>query len=445
MSRVIARGLAECIAAVRTYGVALFSTLAMLALPAASFAQTGTVNSGDTAWMLTSSALVLFMTIPGLALFYGGLVRKKNIVSTLMQCFVICCLVAVLWVVVGYSIAFNNLGNGYFGGLNDMFLQNLKATDVTGTIPTSVFVMYQMTFAIITPALIIGSFAERMKFGGMLVFMALWSVLVYAPVAHMVWGGGILAQWGVLDFAGGSVVHLSAGVAALVACLMVGSRYGYKERRQDLFSPSNITYTMMGASMLWVGWFGFNAGSALAANAQAGMAMLNTQIAAAVAAMAWMLTEWLQKGKPTLVGISCGAVAGLVAITPAAGFVGVPGALLIGLVSGPLCLAGCTMLKEKIGYDDSLDVVGVHGIGGLVGAILTGIFASEAVGGKAGWIEGNNAQVMLQVYGALVVIAYSAVVTAAILWFTRATVGLRVSTKQEDTGLDLSIHGEKVS
>jgi Amt family ammonium transporter len=438
MRRVIAQGTGKQSTAWRWLAAAL-----TLFTPSV-FAQTPAVNSGDTAWLLTASALVLFMTIPGLALFYGGLVRKKNIVSTLMQCFVICCLVAVLWVVAGYSIAFSSTGNGWFGDLSKAFLNGVSASDVTGTIPTSVFIMYQMTFAIITPALIIGSFVERMKFSGMIVFMALWSLLVYAPIAHMVWGGGMLAQWGVLDFAGGSVVHINAAVAGLVACLMLGKRKGFP-KDGDLFNPSNITYTMMGASMLWVGWFGFNAGSALAANAQAGMAMLNTQIAAAMAALAWMATEWLQKGKPSLVGISCGAVAGLVAITPAAGFVGIPGALMIGLLTGPLCLIGCTYLKELIGYDDSLDVVGVHGIGGLVGAILTGVFAMAAVGGKTGWIEGNGHQVLLQVYGALVVIAYSAVVTAIILMVTKYTVGLRVSSKEEDTGLDLSAHGEKVA
>ncbi len=438
MSRAIALGL-RTPPAVWSWLVA-----ALVCLTPSAFAQTATVNSGDTAWLLTASALVLFMTIPGLALFYGGLVRKKNIVSTLMQCFVICCLVAVLWVVAGYSIAFSPSGNGLFGDLSKAFLNDLNANDVTGTIPTSVFIMYQMTFAIITPALIIGSFVERMKFSGMIVFMALWSLLVYAPIAHMVWGGGLLAQWGVLDFAGGSVVHINAAVAGLVACIMLGKRKGFP-KDGELFNPSNITYTMVGASMLWVGWFGFNAGSALAANAQAGMAMLNTQIAAATAALAWMATEWLQRGKPSLVGISCGAVAGLVAITPAAGFVGIPGALMIGLLTGPLCLLGCTYMKERLGYDDSLDVVGVHGIGGLVGAILTGVFAVSAVGGKTGWIEGNSGQVLTQIYGALVVIAYSAVATAAILYVTKVTVGLRVSAKEEDTGLDLSAHGEKVS
>jgi ammonium transporter, Amt family len=424
----------------RLWFAALFLTLA----PAASFAQTPVVNSGDTAWLITASALVLFMTIPGLALFYGGLVRKKNIVSTLMQCFVIACLVAVLWVVAGYSLAFGPMTNGWVGDLSNAFLQNLKPSDVTGTIPTSVFIMYQMTFAIITPALIIGSFVERMKFSGMLVFMALWSLLVYAPIAHMVWGGGLLAQWGVLDFAGGAVVHINAGVAGLVACLMLGKRKEWP-KNSELFHPSNITYTMVGASMLWVGWFGFNAGSALAANGQAGMAMLNTQVAAAVAALSWMITEWLQKGKPSLVGISCGAVAGLVAITPAAGFVGIPGALMIGLVTGPLCLAGCTYLKEAFGYDDSLDVVGVHGIGGFIGAILAGVFAVAAVGGKSGWIEGNSAQVLTQFYGSLFVVAYSAVVTAAILFVTKMTVGIRVAPKDEDSGLDLSAHGEKIA
>ncbi len=422
----------------------LLLVAAVLGAPAVGFAQTATVNSGDTAWMLTATALVLFMTIPGLALFYGGLVRKKNIVSTLMQCFVITCVVAVLWVVVGYSIAFGN-GSPYFGDFSHIMLSNIKMNDVTGTIPTTVFVMYQMTFAIITPALIIGSFVERIKFSGMLVFIALWSLLVYAPVAHMVWhADGFLMKMGVLDFAGGAVVHINAGVAGLVACIMLGKRKEFP-LNQDLFTPSNITYTMVGASMLWVGWFGFNAGSALTAGSLAGQAMLNTQIAAAAAALTWMAAEWIQRGKPSLVGISCGAVAGLVAITPAAGFVNVGGALFIGLIAGPLCLIGGTYLKHALGYDDSLDVVGVHGIGGLVGALLAGVFATTEVGGHAGLLEGNTGQFMVQLIGAAAVAGYCALVTVAILMFTKMTVGLRVSPKEEDTGLDLSTHGEKIA
>lgn len=432
------------------FGRAVMRTLAFaaaaLALPLSGFAQDAAapvINAGDTAWMLVSCALVLFMTIPGLALFYGGLVRKKNIVSTLMQCFVICCLVTVLWFVAGYGIAFGPDGNDFFG-MGKFMLAGIGLNSVSGTIPETVFVMFQLTFAIITPALIIGSFVERIKFSGMLLFMALWVLLVYAPIAHMVWGGGLMAKMGVLDFAGGSVVHINAGVAGLIACLMLGKRKEFS-LSSDLFAPSNITHTMTGASMLWVGWFGFNAGSALAANGLAGMAMLNTQIAAAAAALTWMASEWIMRGKPSLVGISCGAVAGLVAITPAAGFVDPSGALIIGLLAGAVCLIGGTYLKHTLGYDDSLDVVGVHGIGGLLGALMTGVLAVEAVGGKSGLVEGNAAQLMTQVMGAAITIGYSALVTTLILVVVNLLVGLRVSQRDEDTGLDLSTHGEKVS
>ena len=427
-------------AAMRALGMML-----ALGLPAVGMAQeqaTPVLNSGDTAWMLTACALVLFMTIPGLALFYGGLVRKKNIVSTLMQCFVICCLVTVLWMVAGYGIAFGGGDNPYFG-MSKFFLQGVTMDSMIGSIPETVFIMFQMTFAIITPALIIGSFVERIKFGGMLAFMGLWLLLVYAPIAHMVWGGGLQAQMGVLDFAGGSVVHINAGVAGLIACMMLGKRKEFS-LKANLFQPSNITYTMVGASMLWVGWFGFNAGSALAANGLAGIAMLNTQIAAAAAALTWMASEWIMRGKPSLVGISCGAVAGLVAVTPAAGFVDMGGALVIGLLAGTLCLIGGTYLKHTLGYDDSLDVVGVHGIGGILGALMTGVFAVEAVGGKTGLLEGNSAQLMTQFIGVAITIGYSALVTTAILIAVNMTIGLRVTPRDEDTGLDLSTHGEKI-
>ncbi|PIZ30036.1 MAG: ammonia channel protein [Alphaproteobacteria bacterium CG_4_10_14_0_8_um_filter_53_9] len=411
-------------------------------MPAVAGAQeVAEINAGDTAWILTSSALVLLMTIPGLALFYGGLVRKKNVVSTLMQCFAICCLVSVLWVVVGYSIAFAPGSTDYFGGFGKVMLHGVTLDSVTGSIPELAFMMFQMTFAIITPALIIGSLVERMKFSGLLMFMSLWLLVVYCPIAYMVWGGGLMAKMGVLDFAGGAVVHINAGVAALVACLMLGKRREFGVN-QELFKPNNITYTMMGASLLWVGWFGFNAGSALAANGQAAMAMANTQVAAAAAGLAWMFTEWAQRGKPSLVGLSCGAVAGLVAITPAAGFVGIDGALAIGILSGVLCLIGSTYLKHMLGYDDSLDVVGVHGIGGLVGAILVGVFAVEAVGGKSGLIEGNASQVMIQLMGTAITIGYAALMTFIIMLVTNMLMGIRVSDKDEDTGLDLSAHGE---
>lgn len=417
-------------------------------LPGLALAEPAALNSGDTAWMLTSTMLVLMMTIPGLALFYGGLVRKKNLVNTLMQCFVITALVSVLWFAVGYSLVFTTAegaANGLIGNFSKAFLQGVdmnSAHSLAPSMPEWVFVMYQMTFAIITPALIIGSFVERIKFSGMLLFMALWSLCVYAPVAHMVWGGGILTQMGALDYAGGTVVHITAGVAGLVACLVLGKRHGFDEKRKQLFSPNNITFTMIGASLLWVGWFGFNAGSALTAGSKAGIAMLNTHLAASMAALAWMFAEWLSRGKPTLAGITAGAVAGLVAVTPAAGFINPMGAMVIGLASGALCLVACVWLKEAFGYDDSLDVVGIHGMGGFVGSILAGVFALTAVGGVAGGIEGNWHQVWVQVQAVALVAVYTAVLTWIILKVVGMLTGLRVASKEEDTGLDLSVHGE---
>jgi len=417
-------------------------------LPGLALAEPAALNSGDTAWMLTSTMLVLMMTIPGLALFYGGLVRKKNVVNTLMQCFVITALVSVLWFAVGYSLVFTTAegaANGFIGNFSKAFLQGFdmnSAHSLAPSMPEWVFVMYQMTFAIITPALIIGSFVERIKFSGMLLFMALWSLCVYAPVAHMVWGGGILTQMGALDYAGGTVVHITAGVAGLVACLVLGKRHGFDEKRKQLFSPNNITFTMIGASLLWVGWFGFNAGSALTAGSKAGIAMLNTHLAASMAALAWMFAEWLSRGKPTLAGITAGAVAGLVAVTPAAGFIDPMGAMVIGLASGALCLVACVWLKEAFGYDDSLDVVGIHGMGGFVGSILAGVFALTAVGGVAGGIEGNWHQVWVQVQAVALVAVYTAVLTWIILKVVGMLTGLRVASKEEDTGLDLSVHGE---
>jgi Amt family ammonium transporter len=417
-------------------------------LPGLALAEPAALNSGDTAWMLTSTMLVLMMTIPGLALFYGGLVRKKNVVNTLMQCFVITALVSVLWFAVGYSLVFTTAegaANGFIGNFSKAFLQGVdmnSAHSLAPSMPEWVFVMYQMTFAIITPALIIGSFVERIKFSGMLLFMALWSLCVYAPVAHMVWGGGILTQMGALDYAGGTVVHITAGVAGLVACLVLGKRHGFDEKRKQLFSPNNITFTMIGASLLWVGWFGFNAGSALTAGSKAGIAMLNTHLAASMAALAWMFAEWLSRGKPTLAGITAGAVAGLVAVTPAAGFIDPMGAMVIGLASGALCLVACVWLKEALGYDDSLDVVGIHGMGGFLGSVLAGVFALTAVGGVAGGIEGNWHQVWVQVQAVALVAVYTAVLTWIILKVVGMLTGLRVASKEEDTGLDLSVHGE---
>jgi Amt family ammonium transporter len=427
--------------AMKKIGVPLAGLLTMLAGPA--MAAEDKLDSGDTAWMLTATALVLLMTVPGLALFYGGMVRKTNVLTMVMQSFAICCLSTVLWMVIGYSLAFDGGGaaNAVVGGLSRMFLAGMTLEAMSGTIPESVFMTFQMTFAIITPALITGAFADRMKFSAMLIFMGAWVVLVYSPVVHWVWGGGFLAEQGVLDFAGGTVVHINAGVAGLVAAIMLGRRRGYGVENM---APHNLVLSVIGASMLWVGWFGFNAGSALAANNGAGMAMAVTQICTAAAALSWMFAEWIVHGKPSILGIVSGAVSGLVAITPAAGFVGPMGALLIGIVAGVACFWGATSLKRKCGYDDSLDVFGVHGIGGIVGALLTGVFAVEAIGGTPGLLEGNPGQVWIQFVGILATIAYSAVATAIILKIVDMIVGLRVEEEAEIEGLDINLHGEVV-
>ncbi|MNF26418.1 ammonium transporter, Amt family [Pseudomonas linyingensis] len=412
-------------------------------------AEEATLNSGDTAWMLTATALVLFMTIPGLALFYGGMVRSKNILSVMMQCFAITGLISVLWVLYGYSLAFDTTGmeqgvvnfNSFIGGLSKAFLSGLTPDSLIGAFPESVFITFQMTFAIITPALIVGAFAERMKFSAMLIFMAVWFTLVYAPIAHMVWAGngGLMWDWGVLDFAGGTVVHINAGIAGLVACIVLGKRKGYPTTHM---APHNLGYTLIGAAMLWVGWFGFNAGSAIAANGTAGMAMLVTQIATAAAALAWMLAEWLTHGKPSALGIASGVVAGLVAITPAAGTAGPMGALVIGLASGAICFFCATSLKRKLGYDDSLDAFGVHGVGGIVGAILTGAFAAPALGGF-GTVEDIGAQLFTQFKGVAFTVVYTAIVTFVILKVLDLVIGLRVSEETESVGLDLAEHNER--
>jgi len=412
-------------------------------------AQEATLDSGDTAWMLTATALVLFMTIPGLALFYGGMVRSKNILSVMMQCFAITGLMSILWMVYGYSLAFDTAGmeagvtnlNSFVGGLGRAFLSGLTADSLTGTVPESVFITFQMTFAIITPALIVGAFAERMKFSAMLVFMGVWFTLVYAPIAHMVWGGdgGLMWDWGVLDFAGGTVVHINAGIAGLVACLVLGKRKGYPTTPM---APHNLGLTLVGAAMLWIGWFGFNAGSSLAANGTAGMAMLVTQIATAAAALSWMFAEWMTHGKPSALGIASGVVAGLVAITPAAGTVGPMGALIIGLASGVICFFCATSLKRKLGYDDSLDAFGVHGVGGIVGALLTGVFAAPALGGF-GEVENIALQLWIQFKGVLFTVVYTAIVTFVILKVIDVVMGLRVSEEEETVGLDLSLHNER--
>jgi len=412
-------------------------------------AQEATLDSGDTAWMLTATALVLFMTIPGLALFYGGMVRSKNILSVMMQCFAITGLMSILWMVYGYSLAFDTTGmeagvtnfNSFVGGLDRAFLSGLTPDSLVGAFPESVFITFQMTFAIITPALIVGAFAERMKFSAMLVFMGVWFTLVYAPIAHMVWGGdgGLMWDWGVLDFAGGTVVHINAGIAGLVACLVLGKRKGFPTTPM---APHNLGLTLVGAAMLWIGWFGFNAGSAVAANGTAGMAMLVTQIATAAAALGWMFAEWIGHGKPSALGIASGVVAGLVAITPAAGTVGPMGALIIGLVSGVVCFFCATSLKRKLGYDDSLDAFGVHGVGGIVGALLTGIFAAPMLGGF-GEVENIGLQLWIQFKGVLFTVVYTGIVTYLILKAIDLVMGLRVNEEQETVGLDLSLHNER--
>jgi len=403
------------------------------------------LDTGDTAWMLTSVALVLMMTIPGLALFYGGMVRKKNVLATVMQSFAITCLITILWMVIGYSLAFTP-GSIVIGGMSRIFLAGMAidaVNDLAKTIPESVFMCFQMTFAIITPALIAGAFAERMKFSAMMWFMGLWSLLVYAPIAHWVWGGGFLGDWGVLDFAGGTVVHINAGVAGLVCALVMGKRKGFGT---DNMAPHNLVLSVIGASLLWVGWFGFNAGSAVSAGSSAGMAMAVTQIATAAAALSWMFAEWMLRGKPSVLGIVSGAVAGLVAITPASGFVNPTGGLVIGIAAGVICFWSATSLKKALGYDDSLDAFGVHGVGGFIGAILTGVFAVEAIGGdgKKGLIDGNAGQVLTQLWGCLVTMAWCAVVTFIILKVIDAMIGLRVTSEEEVEGLDINLHGETV-
>ncbi|BBF64640.1 MULTISPECIES: ammonium transporter [Acidithiobacillus] len=415
-----------------------------LASPLAQADTTPPFNSGDTAWMLSSTALVLLMTVPGLALFYAGMVRKKNVLATAAQSFAITALVSVLWMFIGYSLTFTS-GNAFMGGLSRLFLNGMGLDSANGlapTIPESVYMTFQMTFAIITPALIVGAFAERMKFSALLWFTGLWSLLVYAPIAHMVWGpAGWLAADGVLDYAGGTVVHINAGIAGLVAALVMGKRIGY---RHDTMHPNNLMYTLIGASLLWVGWFGFNAGSAVAASDRAGMAMATTQIATAVAALSWMFAEWLARGKPTVLGMTSGAVAGLVAITPASGFVGPMGALWIGLAAGVICFWAAVYLKNRLGYDDSLDAFGVHAIGGIIGALLTGVFAVKAIGGTAGMLEGNTGQLLIQATGVGVTIVYDAIVSFIILKVIDWTLGLRVIGEQEREGLDITQHGEQV-
>ena len=414
----------------------------LLLMPATAMADE--LNSGDTAWMIVATALVLFMTIPGLSLFYAGMVRSKNVLSVLMQCFAITGLMSILWALYLYSLAFEDGGgmNAFVGGLSKAFLSGVTVDAMSGTIPETVFMTFQMTFAVITPALIVGAFAERMKFSAMLWFLAIWVTVVYAPVCHWVWGGGWLSDHGVHDFAGGTVVHINAGVAGLVAAIVLGKRNGYPTTHMP---PHNLGLTVIGASMLWVGWFGFNAGSQLAADGTAGMALAVTQLATAGAALAWMYAEWITHGKPSVLGIATGAVAGLVAITPASGSVGPMGAIAIGLLSGIGCFYAATRLKRSFGYDDSLDVFGVHAVGGIIGAVLTGIFCAEGLGG-IGFAGDNTSipdQLKAQIIGVVATIVYSGVVSFIILKAVDAVIGLRVTEDEEAEGLDLAQHDER--
>jgi ammonium transporter, Amt family len=446
------------------WGLTALATALLLATPAFADDAPPKLDSGDTAWMLASTALVLMMTIPGLALFYAGMVRKKNILATMMQSFTICCIVTIVWMVAGYSIAFTT-GNAFMGDFSRIMLHGIEehivkgndsqafvlasgvkdVADMATTIPETVYMMFQMTFAIITPALIAGAFADRMKFSAMCLFMALWSLFVYSPIAHMEWSpSGYWSMAGVLDFAGGTVVHINAGVAGLVCALVLGKRTGYPATNM---APHNLAYAVIGASLLWVGWFGFNAGSAVAANGRAGMAMAVTQIATAAAALGWMFAEWIAKGKPSVLGAASGAVAGLVAITPASGFVLPGGALVIGIAAGVGCFWAATSLKHLLGYDDSLDCFGVHGIGGIIGAILTGVFSYgplTATDATPDGSPGGLAQVILQCEGVLSTIVISGVGTLIILMICKAITGLRVNEEEEREGLDLVLHGEQV-
>ena len=423
---------------------AIMLGLALTLVSNVSFADE--LNGANTAWILTSTALVLFMTIPGLSLFYSGLVRSKNVLSVLMQCFAITCSMSILWLLIGYSLAFTDGGsaNAFVGGLSQVFLAGVTEDALSGDIPLSVFVMFQMTFAVITPALIVGAFAERMRFSAMLLFSCLWLVLVYAPITHWVWGGGWLGDMGLLDFAGGTVVHITAGVAALVAAIVIGNRKGFPTQAMP---PHNLPLVVTGAGMLWVGWFGFNAGSALAANGDAGMAMLVTHISAAAGSLAWMTMEWLRHGKPSVLGIVTGMVAGLGTITPASGYVGPGGALVIGILAGVICYLATQAIKQRFKIDDSLDVFPVHGVGGILGTLLAGIFASDQLGvfSGQGYAEGVTmaGQVKVQVIGILATGIYTAILSFVLLKVVGVITPLRASEDDETMGLDLSQHDEQ--
>ncbi|MES1947966.1 ammonium transporter [Salinisphaera sp. C84B14] len=425
----------------KTLHLPAFFLLLASSLPAAA---APVIDGADTAWVMTTTALVLFMTLPGLALFYGGLVRVRNVLSVLMQCFAICALASLLWVICGYSLAFSE-GNAFIGGLDKLFFAGVGVSSVAGTIPEPVFALFQMTFAVITPALIIGGFAERFRFATLLVFTAAWLLLVYVPVTHWVWGGGWLGQLGLLDFAGGTVVHVTAGVAALVAAIVVGPRHGFQK---TAMAPHNLTMTVSGAGMLWVGWFGFNGGSALAANGQAGMAMLVTHLSAAAGCLTWMAAEWIRFGKPSVLGIVTGMVAGLGTITPASGYVGPGGAIIIGILAGVVCFTATLWVERSLRIDDSLDVFPVHGVGGIIGTLLAGVFASTHLGpfsgqGFAAGIESIVAQVGIQALGVASVFVYTGVLTWIILKVLQATMGLRVAVENEQVGLDIFEHEER--
>ncbi|WP_102224121.1 ammonium transporter [Acidimangrovimonas sediminis] len=420
----------------KTLGLAA-AIAALTALPA--FAQDAKLSGADTAWMMTSSLLVLFMTLPGLALFYGGLVRTKNMLSVLMQCSIITGVVMIVWVVYGYSLAFGS-GNAIYGGFEKAFLAGITPDTLSGTIPEYVFIVFQMTFAVITPALIVGSFAERMKFSALTLFSILWVTFVYFPIAHMVWGGGYLGAQGAKDFAGGTVVHINAGVAGLVGALVLGPRLGFGKENM---APHSMTLTMVGASILWVGWFGFNAGSELAADGIAGLAMINTFVATAAALVSWCAVEGMARGKASMLGAASGMVAGLVAITPACGFVGPMGAVVLGLIVSPICYFFVTTVKSKFGYDDSLDVFGVHGIGGIVGAILTGVFCAPSLGGT-GYGDGVTMahQIYVQIEAVVITIVWCGVISFILYKIVDMILGLRVDADSEREGLDISQHGE---
>ncbi|MBU93951.1 MAG: ammonia channel protein [Chloroflexi bacterium] len=397
------------------------------------------MDTGDTSWILTSTALVLFMTLPGLALFYGGLVNSKNVISVLMHCIVIACLASILWLVIAYSLAFSD-GNPLIGGLSNIFLSDVGKDTLSGTIPETLFFMFQMTFAIITPALIIGAYVERIKFSAVLIFSTLWLIIIYAPITHWIWGGGWLAEQNIMDFAGGLVVHLTAGASALVLAVILGRRKNFPDK---ISAPHNPSMVMIGASMLWVGWFGFNAGSALAADVNAGMAMLVTHISAATASLVWMTIDWIKSGKPTMIGLVTGTIAGLASITPASGFVGPMGALIIGICAGSVCYLIVNVVKNTFNIDDSLDVFAVHGVGGIIGTILVAFLAHDSLGG-AGYASGMDAisQLVTQLTGVVSVLVWSVVGTIVIALIIKKTTGLRVDSKEEDQGLDISAHGE---